>query len=140
MEYPSSGSYLLPQIWLRSYTDLIMHLARTIVRVVLAVALAAYAFDCSAATTPEQAMQCCHTMRCASHAHHGMDCCKNMPTTHVPFVRPSTVHGLSFSPIVFALVAATCESDGLDSSARSVAALCHAPPIVPLSIARPLRV
>jgi hypothetical protein len=37
----------------------------------LAVALAAYAFDREAATTPEQAVQCCNSMHCSSHGHHG---------------------------------------------------------------------
>jgi hypothetical protein len=47
---------------------------------ILALVLGAYAFDCEAATTPEQAMQCCKSMLCSSHGHHGQDCCKTMPT------------------------------------------------------------
>jgi len=53
----------------------------------LVVALAAYALDCGAMTTPEQAMQCCSSMPCAPHGHDGQDCCKDMPSMHAPFVQ-----------------------------------------------------
>src|SRR6266436_3876939 len=39
-----------------------MRLAKPTFLAILAVALAAYAFDCGATTTPEQAMHCCKTM------------------------------------------------------------------------------
>jgi hypothetical protein len=63
------------------------------------------AVDCEAATTPEQAMQCCKSMHCSSHGRHGQECCKTMPTMPAPFVPPSSVHGASFSPVVFAVMA-----------------------------------
>src|ERR1051325_10857914 len=117
-----------------------MHLAKPFLLALLAVALGAYAFDCQATATPEQAMPCCNSMHCASHGHHGQDCCKTMPTMHAPFVQPSSVHGASFSPVVFAVMAASWESRDLDSFARSIAALCHAPPIFPPPASPPLRI
>ena len=64
-----------------------MHSIRPLFVAILALALGAYAFDCEAVTTPEQAMQC-KSMHCSPHGHHGQDCCKAMPTKHAPFVRP----------------------------------------------------
>src|SRR5438034_6484185 len=84
-----------------------MRLAKPIFLAILAVALAAYAFDCSAATTPEQAMQCCKSMSCSSHGHRAQDCCKTMPSMHAPFVQPSSGHGVSPSHVVFAVLPGT---------------------------------
>src|SRR5207302_5897148 len=118
-----------------------MHLARPIFRAVLAVALATYAFDCNAATTPEQAMQCCKSMHCSSHGHHGQDCCKDMPTMHGPFVQLSSGHGLSASPVAFVVAPASSECvGGSDFSAETFATRCHAPPIFHLPSSRPLRI
>ena len=117
-----------------------MHSIRPLFVAILALALGAYAFDCEAATTPEQAMQCCKSMHCSSHGHHGQDCCKTMPTMHAPFVQPSSVHGVSFSPVVFAVMAASWECRDLDSFARSIAAHCHAPPIFYSPASPPLRI
>jgi hypothetical protein len=105
-----------------------MRLAKPILLAVLTVALAAYAFDCGA-TTPEQAMQCCNSMPCSSHGHHAQDCCKTMQAMHAPFVQPSSVHGVSNSPLVIAALPETGESLALDSSNRAIAAHCYAPPI-----------
>ncbi len=117
-----------------------MRLAKTIFLAALAVALAAYAFDCRAATTPEQAMQCCNSMSCSSHGHHAQDCCKTMPAIHAPFVQPSTVHGVSYSPLAFAVLPATSESIALGSYNRVIAAYCHAPPIRYTLVPLPLRI
>src|ERR1700687_541760 len=117
-----------------------MRLATPIFRVVLAVALGAYAFDCSATTTPEQAMQCCQSMHCSSPGHHGQDCGKTIPAMHGPLVPPSSGHGRSASPVVFAVAPAAGECPGLDFSARSFAAQCHAPPIFYPPASSPLRI
>jgi hypothetical protein len=115
-----------------------MRLARPIFLTVLAVAIAAYAFDCGAAATPEQAMQCCNSMPCSSHDHDGQDCCKTMSTVRVPFVQPSSLHGVSYSPLVFAMLPAVSESHLIDSVDRVVVEQSHAPPILgtlaPLSL------
>src|ERR1700680_4824937 len=117
-----------------------MRFARSILVALLAVALAAYAVDCSAMATPEQAMQCCKSMPCSSHGHRGQDCCKTMPAVHSPFVLPSSVHGVSFSPVLLAALPASVETHGLHSPARSIAAHCHAPPIPSSPALRPLRI
>ena len=117
-----------------------MRLARPIFVAVLTVALAAYAFDCGAAATPEQAMQCCHSMQCSTHGHQAQDCCKTMTEMHAPFVQPSSVHGVSYSPLVYAVLPETSQSPDLGSSNRVIAALCHAPPIRYAPAPLPLRI
>ena len=117
-----------------------MPLIKPLFLAVLAVALAAYAFDCGAATTPEQAMQCCNSMSCSSHGHHAQDCCKTMTVMHTPFVQPSSIHGVSTSPLVFAVLPATGKSHAVDSSKRAIAAHCHAPPIRYAPAPLPLRI
>jgi len=116
-----------------------MRLAKAILLALLTVALAAYAFDCGA-TTPEQAMQCCNSMPCSSHGHHGQDCCKTMPAMHAPFVQPSFVHGVRYSPVVVAVVATFDESHRADPSARTVVEHSHAPPIFYSPAPPPLRI
>src|SRR6266566_4286519 len=117
-----------------------MRLANPIFLAVLAVALAAYAFDCGATTTPAQAMQCCNSMPCSSDGHHPQDCCKTMQAMHAPFVQPSSVHSASSSPLVFAVLPAARESLALGSSNRVIAAHCHAPPICSVPAPIPLRI
>jgi hypothetical protein len=117
-----------------------MRLAKPIFLGVLVVAFAAYAFDCDAATTPEQAMQCCNSMPCSSHGHDGQDCCKTMPTVRAPFVQPSSVHGVSYSPLVLAVLPAVSESHAVDSADRVIVAQFHAPPILGTLPPLPLRI
>jgi hypothetical protein len=117
-----------------------MRLAKPIFLGVLVVALAAYAFDCDAATTAEQAMQCCNSMPCSSHGHEGQDCCKTMPTVRAPFVQPSSVHGVSYSLLVFAVLPAVSESHRIDSADRVIVAQSHAPPILGTLTPLPLRI
>jgi hypothetical protein len=115
-----------------------MRFAKQLLMAILAFALVAYAFDCGA-TTPEQAMQCCNSMPCSSHSHQGQDCCKTMPAMHAPFVQPSVMRGVSFTPTA-AVLPASNESSGLDSSARIVPADPHAPPIFYSTAPQPLRI
>ena len=117
-----------------------MRFAKVILFPVVAVLLAAYAFDCDAMATPEQAMQCCNSMPCSSHGHHAQDCCKTMPAMHAPFVQPNSASGVSFAKIVFAVLAKSNESLGPDSSFRFTAAQSHAPPIFPSAHPLPLRI
>lgn len=117
-----------------------MRIAKPILIALLAVALAAYAFDCSAMATPEQAMQCCNSMPCASHGHHGQDCCKTMQMAHVPFVQPASAERASFPLVTLAILPASGGSHLLDSSARSVAMNCHAPPAIHSLSLSPLRI
>ena len=113
-----------------------MALARTICGVVLTLALGAYALDCEAITTPEQAMACCAAMHCSRHGAQdpaqGMDCCKRMAMAHGPFVQPSS-NPETLSPETFhaALVLAVLplpgELQGLTSFSPCAAASSHAP-------------
>lgn len=115
--------------------------AKPIFLALLSVTLVAYAFDCGAATTPEQAMQCCHSMPCSSHGHeHSQDCCKTMPAMHAPFVQPASAHGFSSFALVFAVLPATGGLYPVDSSNRLIAAHCHAPPIFYPPVPLPLRI
>jgi hypothetical protein len=113
--------------------------AKPIFLALLTVALASYAFDCGA-MTPEQAMECCNSMPCSSQGHHGQDCCKTMPAMHAPFVQPSSVVGVSYSPVVAAFLTAFNHSRGLDSSAFIAAEHSHAPPLVCSQALAPLRI
>src|SRR5580700_8675777 len=104
-----------------------MRLARPIGMAILSLVLAAYSLDCDAATTPEQAIQCCKSMPCSSHGHRGQDCCKTMPTMRAPFVQPPSVQGIHYSPVSLGMVPRASISHDLDSSSRVIAAHCHAP-------------
>ena len=117
-----------------------MRLAKPIFLGMLVVAFAAYAFDCDAATTLEQAMQCCNSMPCSSHGHDAQDCCKTMPSMHAPFVQPSSVHGVSYSPLVFVVLPAVSEPHPIDSADRVIVAQSHAPPILGTLAPLPLRI
>ncbi len=116
-----------------------MRFCKTILMAALVVALAAYAFDCGAMTTPEQAMQCCTSMPCAPHGHDGQDCCKSMPSMHAPFVQ-SAVHGPSHAR---AVVAVLTTFDGLDitlAEAVTPAMHSHGPPQISPTTLLPLRI
>jgi len=110
---------------------------------ILAVALGAYAFDCEAATTPEQAMQCCQSMgmECASHGLSAMDCCSSMQSAQAPFVMSAAPSHDSFATLlVFAVLPAENLSAELNSSGELLTAQSHAPPIFNLSAPLPLRI
>jgi hypothetical protein len=117
-----------------------MRLAKPIFLLVLAVFLSAYAFDCGAMTTRDQAMHCCKTMPCSSRGHHGQDCCKTMPAAHAPFVQRSVAYGVSSSPVVVAAISTVDASFAINSSVRSAAEISHAPPVVYSSAPLPLRI
>jgi len=117
-----------------------MRIAKPILLAVIAIALAIYAFDCLAMSTPDAAMQCCDTMPCSSHSHeHSQECCKTMPSMHAPFVQPVSAHGLSFSPVFIAVLPGFNASQGLDSPSKVLTAHCHAPPIPQTAAPSPLR-
>src|SRR5207244_12820617 len=117
-----------------------MGLFRPILVAVVGLALASHAFDCFAAANTEQAMQCCNSMHCSSHARHGQDCCKRMPSVRSPFVQPSSAHGMSFAPTLLAVMPARGELPVLDFSARIIPAHSHAPPLFSFSASVPLRI
>jgi hypothetical protein len=106
----------------------------------LVVALVAYAFDCGAAATPEQAMQCCNSMPCSSGGQHGQDCCKTMMAMHAPFVLAPSEQDVSYAPAVLAVLLGRGEAQDLDSAERVIPAHCHAPPIFSIPTLLPLRI
>jgi hypothetical protein len=118
-----------------------MRFAKTTLLALVVIAFATYAFDCSAMSTPDAAMQCCNTMPCSSHGHdHGQECCKTMPSMHAPFVQPASAHALSFSPVFVAVLPALSASQVLDSPSNVLTAQCHAPPIPQAAAPSPLRI
>src|SRR5712671_654090 len=118
-----------------------MRFTKPMLLAVVAIALAVYAFDCLAMSTPEQAMQCCDSMHCSSHGHqHSQECCKTMPAMHAPFVRTASAHATSFSPVFIAVVAGFSASQVLDSPSKVLTAHCHAPPGPQAAAPLPLRV
>jgi hypothetical protein len=118
-----------------------MRFAKPILLAVMAIALATYATDCFAMSTPEQAMQCCDSMHCSSHGHeHSQECCKTMPSMHAPFVQPVSAYGLSFSVVFVAVLPGFSALQGLDFSAGILTTHCHAPPIPQIAAPSPLRI
>jgi hypothetical protein len=105
-----------------------MHFSKAILVAMVTMAVAVYAFDCSAMTTPDEAMQCCNSMPCSPHGHQGQDCCKTMPSMHAPFVKSSSVH--SVEPLGLQLAVLTSGQDFVNSFSfvGRVAAHSHAPP------------
>ncbi len=116
-----------------------VHLARPIFLTLLTVVLTAYAFDCGAAMTPEQAMQCCDSMPCSS-GHHDQDCCKTMAAMHAPFVQPSSLRHLPISNVVSAALPAFLEARIVDCSVGVISAHCNAPPIRSIPASLTLRI
>jgi hypothetical protein len=106
--------------------------ARLVLVSTLTVALAAYGLDCFGMATAEQAMQCCNKMRCPSHhhpGHHGsQDCCNTTPQMHAALGQPSSVQGVSFSPVALGVVQASNDSQVVEFSARIVTGHSHDPP------------
>jgi hypothetical protein len=123
-----------------------MHHANAILRTLLAVAIAAYALDCEAMATPQQAMQCCATMHCASNgpmkmdAQQGMDCCKTMPTVSATFLIPSAGHGVSHNAEVIAVLPSSSSPTNLVSSSSAITERDHAPPAFSPPTLQPLRI
>lgn len=119
--------------------SLLMRFARPILIAVLGVAFSAYGFDCSPMMTPDQAMQCCDSMNC-SHGDHGKDCCQATPSTHAPFVQAASVHGASFTPLVFAVLPVSVELPVIHSAGGLRTFRSHDPPVFYSSPPRPLRI
>jgi len=119
---------------------IVMRFAGRMLVALLTAALAGYALDCVGMTTPEQAMQCCNSMRCPSHGHHGQDCCKSMPSIHAVLGQPSSAQGVSFSPLALGMVRAVDQSEICASSCRAIAEEAHAPPFLDPPAPLPLRI
>jgi hypothetical protein len=105
-----------------------MRFAGRVLVVLVTVALATYVLDCAGMTTPEQAMQCCNSMRCPSHGHHGQDCCKTVPATQVALGQPTSIQSIFFSPVALGPVQALADSPSIESSGRVIPEHSHDPP------------
>ena len=118
-----------------------MRLAKPIFAAVLAISLSAYAIDCGTMEdAPASDAVCCRSMPCSSHGHQGQNCCKTMQPMHAPFVQSASACSISFAPALLSVTVASGQHESLDSSARIVAAHCHAPPIFHLQPPQPLRI
>src|SRR4029077_20481962 len=117
-----------------------MPFSRHLLMAVLAVPLAAYAFDCSAMATHEQAVECCRSMACSSQGHASEDCCKTMPAMHAPFVQPSSASSIASPAVQLAVLAVIPRIIRLDSSRVLVSPNDHAPPGNSASDLTPLRI
>lgn len=116
-----------------------MGLVRQLFSALLTVALGAYAFDCAPMATAQQAMQCCKSMQCMRHGHHGQDCCKEMPPTRDVIGQPASASH-SFTALVCGVVQALDGGLSIPKSARFIADQSHAPPILSPPAVLPLRI
>jgi len=107
---------------------------------VVAVIFAGGGSDCLTMATPEQAMQCCKSMPCPRHGHHGTDCCKAMSTGQTPFVQSGSAHETFLTFVALGPPPVSSEFRALDSSTSPVAEQCHAPPVAYTSASLPLRI
>jgi len=119
-----------------------MRIGRPILMVAMGAALAAYGYDCSIATTADEAMRCCDRMSCSSHGHHhAADCCKTMPSTYSPFLQSSPLPNGHVSLELCGLVSFVGNPHQLDFSVQTlVVARSHAPPILQSAVISPLRI
>jgi hypothetical protein len=105
-------------------------------------ALAVYALDCFAGSTPDEAMECCGSMGCPQPSHdRSQDCCQTMSSSHAPFVQSHSPDASSHSPM---LVAMALAGDGLQKPSSSTRVLlavhCNAPPPSSTAADTPIRV
>ena len=119
---------------------LMMRVAKTVLVAVALAALFAYALDCSASVTPEDAIQCCQSMPCSSHSHTGEDCCKTMPASHAPFVQTSPVHVHVASSPAVAVLPPFLGSSEMSVSVCSVSSDFHPLPMFRSAAPEPLRI
>lgn len=116
-----------------------MGFARHVFSAVLIVALGAYASDCAPMATAQQAMQCCKSMRCMRHGHHGQDCCKEMPSTRDVIGQPTSASH-SCTAVACGVVQPFDGGLSITTSARYIADQSHAPPILSPPTVLPLRI
>src|SRR5215472_16323514 len=103
--------------------------AKWVLSSALTAALAACGLDCVGLATPEQAMQCCNTVRCHHRSHHGsQDCCSTTPQLHAALGQPSSIQGITFSPVALGVVQAFSYFQIVEFSSTIIAAHSHDPP------------
>jgi hypothetical protein len=118
-----------------------MHLLKPMLLTMMVIAFAAYAFDCSAMSTPDEAIECCNTMPCSAHnPEHNQECCKTMPSMHAPFLQSASSHSPTLAPVFVAVLPGFNASQILDFPSNALPAHCHAPPIPQAAVPSPLRI
>lgn len=122
------------------YVWLVRKFFKPLVIVAIMVALAAYALDCGAMTTPELATQCCSSMPCAPQGHNGQDCCKSMPSMHAPVVQPSSIQSTTHALAAIATLTASGAAAPPLSEIEAFSTSWPAPPLISPSAFLPLRI
>jgi len=119
-----------------------MRFVRVGCRALLGVALTLYAFDCFAAPTSDEAMQCCDSMPCPERSHgSSRDCCQAMAGLHAPFVQTHSPNVSMHALSGHAMLPTADASSALDSHAHhSVSLHSHAPPLMTSAASVPLRI
>jgi len=117
-----------------------MSFAKRVLFAVLTLALSGYALDCDALATPQQAMQCCGSMHCSSHGHHGQDCCKTMPSLRAAVGQPSSGQSAAFSLVVVGAAPVSHGFFAINVETCIVAEHSHAPPLSSSPPNLPLRI
>src|SRR3954463_13576234 len=106
---------------------MLMRSARSILVVLLAVVICAYAVDCSA-QSPQQASECCRSMNCSRHSQHSTSCCKMMAEMRAVLGQPSVqAHG-SISFVMLGAVQLFTNVHAMNFAGTISAVQCHAPP------------
>src|ERR1051326_3514872 len=116
--------------------------ARTILGIFLIAVLVVYSLDCFAASTPDDAMQCCDSMPCPEHSHNSSeDCCQTMPSLQGPFLHSKFVD-TPFHPMTpVAVLAVLCGPQTLFPPSHVILGKgCHAPPGSQVPALSPLRI
>lgn len=125
----------------RSSSNLLsMCRAKPILALLITVTLAAYASDCFAMASPEEAMDCCQHMSCSSHGNSAQDCCQNMQSTQVLFVQSTLTHGSSIRVIALMSWSNGDQFSAVDLPPAQFVARSHAPPTTSLPAQAPLRI
>src|SRR3954471_17519402 len=109
----------------RSSRLMVMRFLRQGVVAMLMLVMATFSIDCLA-ESPQQAMQCCHAMRCSSSSHMGKNCCQTMLAMRATLGQPLTAHAVSCTAVL-GLVAETDKTSTLSSFACPAIELTHAP-------------
>ena len=119
-----------------------MRFARATLMAVLLAALSVYAFDCFAASTPDEAMQCCDSMPCPEHNDDGsQDCCQTMSTSHAVFIQSYSMDSAFHTLVFFAVLPGAHALPGLESPPQiPLAVNSHAPPPSPKATSTLLRI
>lgn len=118
----------------------LMRFARTVLLMVVVVALATCGLDCLAMTTPEQAMQCCNTMPCAPNGHHGQDCCKTMPSVQTALPQSSPGHTISLADAGTVIAGEFGLPTDTSPTIANAARMSHPPPNTGSQTTAPIRI